>query len=148
MIRKDTLPDVWGDSWNTQTPPQQMQIPSGQQQQLVLCNPADAPMFMLHEEEGYRILPDIENLHIDVEAGAGLTLYRLQGMNCGINPDGNPAQHLTHLSLSLHGDNAVQLCTVTLGGSHVRNNILVRMNGEHCELQADGLPILIRQPGT
>ncbi len=146
MIRKDTLPDVWGDSWSPQTPPRQLQIAAGQQQQLVLCNPADAPMFMLHEEEGYRILPDIENLHIDMEAGAHLTLYRLQGMNCCSNPDGSIAQqHLTHLSLSLHGDNDVQLCTVTLGGSHVRNNILVRMNGEHCNLQADGLYLVDRE---
>lgn len=132
MIRKDILPDVWNDSWHCTAPQQHLDIASGKEQRIVLCNPADAPMFMLHEDKGYRIMADIENLEISVDAGATLKLYRLQGPN-------TPASHITDLHITMQERSQVALCTVTLGGGHVRNNIIVRMKGEHCRLEADGL---------
>lgn len=132
MIRKDVLPDVWADNWRCTAPQQHIGIAANDEQRIVLCNPADVPMFMLHEDKGYRIMPDIENIDIDIAAGASLKLYRLQGPN-------TPASHITDLNITMQERSQLALCTVTLGGGHVRNNIIVRMQGEHCSLEADGL---------
>lgn len=138
MIRKDILPDVWTDSWRCKAPEQALTIEQGQEKVVVLCDPADAPMFMLREGQGYEMMTDIENLRIAVGQGGRFTLYRLQGMN-------TPAQHLTQLNLTMQDDAEVNLCTVTLGGSHVRNNVIVRMQGERCRLNADGLYLIDRE---
>lgn len=138
MIRKDILPDVWGDNWRTESHPREMNVGRGEEVKLVLCDPADAPMFMLHEDNGYQLIHDIENLKIAVGENASLRLYRLQGMN-------TPSQMLTDLQISMQRDARVKMCTVTLGGGHVRNNIVVRMKGEGCELEADGLYLIDRE---
>ena len=137
MIRKDILPDIWGDSWHCEAPMQELQVARDTEQVLVLCNAADAPMFMLHEKEGYRILEDIENLTISVDEGAHIALYRLQGPN-------TPDPLITDLTLRLQGNATANLCTVTLGGGHVRNNIVVRMQGEGSTLNAVGLYLMDR----
>lgn len=138
MIRKDMLPDVWADNWQCLSPAQTITIGRNKKTVAVLCDPADAPMFMLREHDGYTIMPDIENLDIVAEPGSQLTLYRLQGMN-------TPERHITSLRLTMHDDTTVNMCTVTLGGNHVRNNIEVRMKGEGCTLQADGLYLIDRE---
>lgn len=138
MIRKDILPDVWGDNWRTESHPMEMNVGRGEEVKLVLCDPADAPMFMLHEDNGYQLIHDIENLKIAVGENASLRLYRLQGMN-------TPSQMLTDLQITMQRDARVKMCTVTLGGGHVRNNIVVRMKGEGCELEADGLYLIDRE---
>ena len=138
MIRKDILPDIWGDSWHSEATEQTLTVARGTERTVVLCNPADAPMFMLREGLGYNVMPDIENLRINVEQGGRFTLYRLQGMN-------TTAQHITQLNLTMQDDATVDLCTVTLGGGHVRNNITVRMQGEGCRLNADGLYLIDRE---
>ncbi len=138
MIRKDILPDIWGDSWHSEATEQTLTVARGTERTVVLCNPADAPMFMLREGLGYNVMPDIENLRISVEQGGRFTLYRLQGMN-------TTAQHITQLNLTMQDDATVDLCTVTLGGGHVRNNITVRMQGEGCRLNADGLYLIDRE---
>lgn len=132
MIRKDVLPNVWPDGWRCTAPQQQMSIESGREREVVLCNPADAPMFMLREDKGYTIMSDVENLHIDIGDGASLKLYRLQGPN-------TPASHITELDVAMKERSQLSMCTITLGGGHVRNNIVVRMQGEGCRLEADGL---------
>lgn len=136
MIRKDILPDVWTDSWKCTAAQQQLDIQADTC--LVLCNPNDAPLFMLHEDNGYRILPDIENLAVSITPGASLKLYRLQGPN-------TPASHITELQIAMHDDAQLTMSTVTLGGGHVRNNIIVRMQGEGCHLEADGLYLIDRE---
>jgi len=138
MIRKDVLPDVWTDGWHCTAEAQVMTVPRGQELQLVLCDPKDAPLFMLDEREGYRILPDLAHLRLEVADGAGVKLYRLQGMN-------TPAQQLTQLEVYMQRDSRLQMCTVTLGGGHVRNNVLVRMQGEGCSVEADGLYLVDRE---
>lgn len=135
MIRKDVLPDVWDDRWRSTAAKEVMHLAAGEKREVVLCDPLDAPMFMLREQEGYSVLPDCGNLAISAEAGAHLTLYRLQGMN-------TPATHLTELALTMQEGAQAELCTVTLGGGHVRNNIVVRMQGEDCRLEADGLYLI------
>ena len=138
MIRKDILPDVWTDDWRCQLPAETHGVERGSEQRLVLCHPDDAPMFMLREDAGYTLLSDKEHLEIEVAEGAGLMLYRLQGMN-------TPGRHLTELAVTLREGARLDMCTVTLGGGHVRNNVIVRMKGEGCRCQANGLYLVDRE---
>ena len=138
MIRKDILPDVWTDGWRCDAPQQRLEVGRREELQLVLCHRQDAPMFMLREGQGYRIMEDIEHMAIAMGEGARLKLYRLQGMN-------TPARHLTQLDITMQRDAELEMCTVTLGGGHVRNNVVVRMQGEGCRCQADGLYLIDRE---
>lgn len=138
MILKDALPDVWGDSWRCQSAGQELTIARDSERMIVLCNPSDAPMFMLDEKAGYTIMDDTERLDIVAEEGSRLTLCRLQGLNTA-------DVHLTELHLTMREGSTAKLFTITLGGQHVRNNIYVRMQGEHCDLQADGLYLADRE---
>ena len=139
MIRKDQLPDIWSDSWTVGAESRTLRIARGDSlSRMVLCNPADWPMFMIAPEGGYTASPDSENLHLVIEEGASLELYRLQGMN-------TPQRHLTQLEIVMESGSRLNLCTVTLGGQHVRNNIVVRMVGEGCQLEANGLYLVDRE---
>ncbi len=138
MIRKDQLPNIWTDGWRCEAPVQELQVGRNDERQLVLCDPQDAPMFMLREGQGYHIMPDAENLRIEVEEGARLKLYRLQGVN-------TPARHITDLNITLRQDAQLEMCTITLGGGHVRNNVVVRMKGEGCSCEANGLYLIDRE---
>ena len=138
MIRKDVLPDVWGDSWQLEAPQQRLAVARGDEACLVLCHPQDAPMFMLRGDGSYRVMPDVVNLHVDVAEGARVSIYRLQGVN-------TPQRHLTGLDIAMQRDSALEMCTVTLGGSHVRNNVVVRMKGEGCSVEANGLYLMDRE---
>ena len=138
MIRKDILPDVWTDGWHSEAAAAAMQVEHGDERVMVMCNPADAPMFMLREDAGYSIMPDVEKLDITLGEGASLKLYRLQGMN-------TPQRHLTDLTVAMQRDARLDMCTVTLGGGHVRNNVVVRMKGEGCDCRANGLYLIDRE---
>lgn len=138
MIRKDILPDVWRDDWHCEAPAETLRVGRGEEVRLVLCHPDDAPMFMLREDAGYTVVADKEHLAIDIEEGASLMLYRLQGVN-------TPVLHLTELAVTMHDNARLNMCTVTLGGGHERNNVVVRMKGEGCELVANGLYLIDRE---
>ena len=136
MIRKDILPDVWNDSWPNEATLQTLTV--DKEARIVLCSPDDAPMFMLRDDADYQVMPDVQNLHIDLDEGANLILYRLQGVN-------TPDRQLTDLSVTMQRDSQLRMCTVTLGGGHVRNNVVVRMKGEGCSLEANGLYLMDRE---
>jgi Fe-S cluster assembly protein SufD len=138
MIRKDQLPKIWGDDWHCTAPVQKLSIGRDSEVEMVLCNEHDAPLFMLRDGDGYRIMPDVENLDIVVESGACLRLYRLQGMN-------TPARHFTQSNIIMHEASRLDMCTVTLGGQHVRNNVVVRMQGEGCQCDVNGLYLIDRE---
>ena len=139
MIRKDILPDVWGDDWKATGEAVRLDIAAGAQLCAVLCNPTDAPMFMLEDgQNSYTLMPDNGRLNIHVAEGATLQLYRLQGMN-------TPEHHLTQTDIAMEANATLTMCTVTLGGSHVRNNVVVRMRSEGCTLNADGLYLIDRE---
>ena len=138
MIRKDQLPKIWNDEWRCEAAAERLVVERGTEVRLVLCNPEDAPMFMLREGQGYTVVPDHENLDIEIEEGGLLLLYRLQGMN-------TPQRHLTEARIAMQRDAHLDMCTVTLGGGHVRNNVIVRMQGEGCEVQANGLYLIDRE---
>jgi Fe-S cluster assembly protein SufD len=138
MIRKDILPDVWTDGWRCEAPAERITVRRGEALQLVLCQRQDVPMFMLREGEGYVTMDDLCRADIAMEEGSSLKLYRLQGMS-------TPARHLTQLDITMQRDAQLEMCTVTLGGGHVRNNVVVRMQGEGCSCKADGLYLIDRE---
>ena len=138
MIRKDILPDVWTDGWRCEAPAERITVRRGEAMQLVLCQRQDVPMFMLREGEGYVTMDDLCRADIAMEEGSSLKLYRLQGMS-------TPARHLTQLDITMQRDAQLEMCTVTLGGGHVRNNVVVRMQGEGCSCKADGLYLIDRE---
>lgn len=136
MIRKDQLPNIWGDDWKddggrciTES------IGRGQQMTLILCGDSDAMLFRCSESACRR--EDDVNLNLNIEEGASVQIYRLQGPF-------TQARQLTHTRITMQRDAQLRMCTVTLGGSHVRNNVEVRMQGEGCNLEADGLYLIDR----
>lgn len=137
MIRKDKLPDVWGDNWMCDAPEKKLPIGRGHQQCIVLCSPQDSPLFMLRENDNYLIMNDEQNLTIELEENANLMLYRLQGVF-------TPSNHQTQLAIRMQSNSQLHMCTITLGGGHVRNNVEVRMLGEGCSCEANGLYLMDR----
>ena len=139
MIRKDQLPDIWGDDWKVGSTPQELRVDrSTEPTRLVLCDPAEWPMFMINADGGYTPMPDLQNLRLVIGEEAALELYRLQSVN-------TPQQHITNLDIVMQAGARLNLCTVTLGGEHVRNNITVRMQGEGGNLEANGLYLIDRE---
>lgn len=137
MIRKDQLPDIWGDSWrlSSEADPQRLPVPRGTEVRVVVT---DNP-WLAEQMEGQALCcPPSELLEIDIEEGASLELYRLQDFH-------TPPQAFTETRITLRRDARLRMCTVTLGGGHVRNNVIVRMQGEGCELTADGLYLMDRE---
>ncbi len=136
MIRKDILPDVWNDNWKVAdtTEPHVLPVPRGAKIKVVAT---DDPWLveMMHGQA--LCIPPSELLTIDMEEGSNLELYRLQGMN-------TPQRELTETRVTMQRDASLRMCTVTLGGGHVRNNVQVRMQGEGCSLDADGLYLVDR----
>ena len=137
MIRKDQLPDIWGDSW--QLPPdtiaQQLPVAHGTSLRVVVT---DNPWLAEQMDGQARCCTPAELLQINIEEGASLELYRLQDFH-------TPPEALTETRIIMQRDARLRMCTVTLGGSHVRNNVIVRMQGEGCELSADGLYLVDRE---
>ncbi|MBR1766234.1 MAG: Fe-S cluster assembly protein SufD [Bacteroidales bacterium] len=139
MIRKDQLPDIWGDEWKCTAPRKEMILSGsdGKAMEMVLVDEADYNLFRIgsckecHAETG-----DTDNFEITLREGASLSLYRLQF---------NAHERNTLLSIHMEQGSRLTLHTITLGGEHVRNNIAIRMMGEGCELDAYGLYLMDRE---
>lgn len=129
MIRKDQLPDIWGDDFERRAENGDRRTVSGKAS-FVLCDEEDWPLFQVNAHDGYTPHADLGHLHLDVEEGAEVELYRLQYRG---------SEKVTHLDITMQAHAHLRLFTLTLGGDHVRNNIVVRMQGEGSELEADGL---------
>ena len=140
MIRKDQLPNIWGDEWRCTAQQKTLEITSGHiTPPLILCNYADWPMFMLTDNDSYTVDGDDEsNIKLIVEKGVDTELYRIQGMN-------TPSNTVTNLDIIMEEGSKLKVCTITLGGQHVRNNVVVRMQGERCSFEAGGLYLLDRE---
>lgn len=137
MIRKDQLPDIWGDNLKCTAPPVTMQITSHNSPcRIVLCDEEERTLFRVNPADGYEAETNSDNIKIVVNEGAELELYRLQFMN---------QERVTDLEITMMAGARLRLCTITLGGQHVRNNIVVRMKGERCELEANGLYLIDRE---
>lgn len=133
MILKDQLPNIWGDKWHVEGASAVVKVAAGQQTTLLLCGDRDAPLFGCADNH----MSDI-SLQLDIAEGASVHLYRLQGPF-------TDARHITDTHITMQRDASLAMCTVTLGGGHVRNNVVVRMQGEGCSLQADGLYLIDRE---
>lgn len=133
MILKDQLPNIWGDNWHVEGASAVVKVAAGQQTTLLLCGDRDAPLFGCADNH----MSDI-SLQLDIAEGASVHLYRLQGPF-------TDARHITDTHITMQRDASLAMCTVTLGGGHVRNNVVVRMQGEGCNLQADGLYLIDRE---
>ncbi len=138
MIRKDQLPDVWSDSWRCEVPAQTLAVGRDEELHLVLCDPQDAPMFMLRNDDVHRVMADVEHLALTLGEGARAKVYRLQGIH-------TPERQLTELSVMMQRDAHLEMCVVTLGGGHVRNNVVVRMQGEGCSCDVNGIYLTDRE---
>ena len=137
MIRKDILPDVWADAWRVAdgAEPQYLPVARGESMKVVVT---DDPWLAEILQGKAACHSPAELLQVDLQEGSSLELYRLQGMN-------TPAQALTETHVTMQRDAQLRMCTVTLGGGHVRNNVIVRMQGEGCNLEADGLYLVDRE---
>ena len=137
MIRKDQLPNIWGDNLKCSAPPRSVEItPSTTPRKVVLFEEAYRHLFRFDTHDGYQLQPDYDNISILIRENAELELYRLQYMN---------RESVTQLDITMEAGAKLNLCTITLNGEHVRNNIVVRMKGEHCHLEAGGLYLVDRE---
>lgn len=137
MIRKDQLPDIWGDDWKCTAPvTHRTTVRRGDSaSRYVLVNDSERDLFRINPADGYTIQPDMEHGELILAEGAELDLYRLQF-------GGN--REITQLDITMEAHSRLRIHTFTLGGQHVRNNIVVRMQGEGCELTAGGLYLMDR----
>ncbi|MBP3762436.1 MAG: SufD family Fe-S cluster assembly protein [Bacteroidales bacterium] len=135
MIRKDQLPDIWGDDWRCTGARQKLTCsgPEGGDRAIVLVDEADYNLFRIGScPECQAETGDTDNLEIDF-LGGSLSIYRLQF---------NASERNTRLTLNMLRGGSLRIYTVTLGGRHIRNNVVVRMQAEHCELDAYGLYLM------
>jgi len=137
MIRKDQLPNVWGDDWKNAAAPRTLEVAAtAEPYRLVLCNEEDRALFRVDAGMGYAVDHSHEPIRLVIAEGASVELYRLQFM-CG--------EQLTDLDIIMQAGSRLNMSTITIGGQRVRNNIAVRMQGEHCELNATGLYLMDRE---
>ncbi|MBR1850208.1 MAG: Fe-S cluster assembly protein SufD [Bacteroidales bacterium] len=136
MIRKDQLPDIWGDNWQCSAPLKVLDTIRGESTPMVIVDEENYKLFRINPTEGYTPLAgNNDNLEIVIDERSSLDLYHLQFMNNERN---------TKLNITMRAGARLRLCTVTLGGQRVRNNIAIRMVGEGCELEANGLYLMDR----
>ena len=137
MIRKDQLPDIWGDNLKCSAPPTLMEVRHCEApHKLVLYDESYGNLFHLNPQDGYTVEPDHQHIRLTIHQGAAMELYRLQYMN---------RECVTQLDITMLPGSSLNLCTITLNGDHVRNNIAVRMKGEGCHLEANGLYLVDRE---
>ena len=137
MIRKDILPNTWGDEWKVpaDTTPQLLSVPQGASLCVVIT---DDPWIVEMLDGKAVCMPSTPLLKVDAAEDSSLQLYRLQGMN-------TPSEHITTTQVAMQQGAQLRMNTITLGGGHVRNNIEIRMHGEHCHVEADGLYLIDRE---
>lgn len=137
MIRKDQLPNIWGDDWKNAAEPQTLEVAATTEPyRLVFCNEEDRALFRINPDEGYSVTGNRANLRLVIGEGNHVELYRPQFMS---------GEEITNLDITMHAGSSLNLCTITICGQRVRNNITVRMVGEGCQLTASGLYLADRQ---
>lgn len=133
MIRKDQLPNIWGDEWRVEGAEQKVEC--GNRLCIVVTDDAWIVERMGAE---VRCMPSTEKLVLDISRDAEVEFYRIQGVN-------TPQRHLTETLVTMQQGSHLRMCTVTLGGQFVRNNVVIRMEGEQCRLEAGGLYLIDRE---
>lgn len=133
MIRKDQLPNIWGDEWKVEGG--ERRVASGERLRVVVTDDEWIAGRMGAE---VRCMPSTEKLVLDISRDAEVEFYRIQGVN-------TPQRHLTETLVTMQQGSHLRMCTVTLGGQFVRNNVVIRMEGEQCRLEAGGLYLIDRE---
>lgn len=85
-------------------------------------------------DDSYDTAPAFANnvTEIYIDQNASVECYKMQNLN-------NQTGLLNHTYASLGTGASFRSVAVTLNGGHIRNHTEVRMNGEHCNVQAHGL---------
>lgn len=137
MIRKDQLPKIWNDDWRMalDAVPVTVSVPRGEKRRIVV---SDEGWLMDKLGDGIVRMPATALIELEVGEGAQVEFYRLQGV-------GTPERELTEMRVTMLRDSQLLMNTITLGGGHVRNNVVVRMQDEGCALQAGGLYLMDRE---
>lgn len=136
MIRKDQLPRVWGDNWAVDDgcTATHINIEPGQSTQIVVTE----DQWLAQQLEGKaQCIAPTQLLDIHLQQGASLQLYRLQGIL-------TPKEYVCDTNITMQQDANLNMCTITLGGGHTRNNVAIRMQGEGCNVIANGLYLIDR----
>lgn len=92
---------------------------------------------IIHCDDTVGPLRSLSDNHIDIVIGANASVeyYKLQNLN-----DQSGLINRTHITLQEHS-NLTMVC-VSLNGGHICNHAEVRMQGEGCQVQADGLYLM------
>ena len=136
MIRKDQLPNIWGDNWEPDSPSVHLQVDRGEHAaRHVLCDTADRNIFRLDQTSGLTFDEIAGRYTIDIAEGASLELYVLQFTN---------TKHNRLFNINMQAHSCLKIGVFTLGGEHMRTGIVVRMQGEGCEVDANGLYLIDR----
>ena len=132
MIRKDQLPNIWGDDWQTGPSSVTHRVSrSDTAYRSVLCDINDWDSFHMGGAEDFHAEElSHDQMEYVLEEGASMELYLLQLM-------GSETFH--RFTFRMQAGARLKLRVFTLGGHRVRNEMVVRMDGEGCELDADGL---------
>jgi len=137
MIRKDQLPNIWGDGFGGDSDVYRTITANGGSNKIVLHDTNGWNLLHINDHNGYDPQEDdCDNIHLLLGENAEMELYRLQVME---------RTRVTNMEITMQAGARLRLCTLTLGGDHVRNNIVVRMKGEGCQLEAYGLYLVDRE---
>jgi len=89
---------------------------------------------IIHCDDSYDNAPAFANnvTEIVVKSDAQAQYYKLQNLN-------NATGLLNHTYAALGQGASLRSVAITLNGGHIRNHTEIRMNDEHCDVQAHGL---------
>ena len=94
----------------------------------------DSHVTLIHCDDSYDDAPAFANnvTEICVGANAHVEYYKMQNLN-------NNTGLLNHTYATLGQGASLRSVAVTLNGGHIRNYSEIRMQGDHCDVQAHGL---------
>ncbi|MBP5678062.1 MAG: SufD family Fe-S cluster assembly protein [Bacteroidales bacterium] len=137
MIRKDQLPDIWGDDWRipSSDKPLVLKVHDGSKERRLLTDDA-----WIYDHLGNDVLcgPLAPLIELCIPENTDYELYVVHGIK-------TPSRFLSDINVTMHSGSHLTLGIYTLGGQHVRTNVVVRMEGEGCVLDASGLYLMDRE---
>ena len=137
MIRKDQLPDIWGDDWRLTSgdEPLVLKTRQGVKERRLFTDDT-----WIYDHLGNDVLcgPLAPSIELSVPENTEYELYVVHGIK-------TPSRLLTDIKVTMHSGSHFTFGIYTLGGQHVRTNVVVRMEGEGCTLDASGLYLMDRE---
>ena len=101
---------------------------------------AGARVQIVHCDDTVGDLRSLSDTHTEIVIGenAQVEYYKLQNLN-------NQSGLISNIAVTMQGHSRLRMCSISLNGGHICNHIEVRMKGEGCELDADGLYLMDRE---